>query len=138
MLEEYKDNNYVVVSVKNIKARDEMVKNIYDRLSLDRSLSLVVIKDQVNRVRVYHRTANSRILIRTYLVVVLHIMVDLSQLDHLYGTVYYNLDETIDILRGHISKLESLNKRKVKKGNSNEQQTLGQLVRSLSTPNGEH
>lgn len=138
MLEEYKDNNYVVVSVKNIKARDEMVKNIYDRLSLDRSLSLVVIKDQVNRVRVYHRTANSRILIRTYLVVVLPIMVDLSQLDHLYGTVYYNLDETIDILRGHISKLESLNKRKVKKGNSNEQQTLGQLVRSLSTPNGEH
>jgi hypothetical protein len=138
MLEEYKDNNYVVVSVKNIKARDEMVKNIYDRLSLDRSLSLVVIKDQVNRVRVYHRTANSRILIRTYLVVVLPIMVDLSQLDHLYGTVYYNLDETIDQLRGHISKLESLNKRKVKKGNSNEQQTLGQLVRSLSTPNGEH
>jgi len=127
--------NYVVVSVPNLHERDRLIKSIYTQLTSGQDVTLTVVQDTPNKIKVFHNTGKVKVLIRVYLVIVISIQVNLDSLKGLYGTVNYYLDNTIDELLTLIKKLQSLNGQKVLKGSSNEQ-VIEELVRGLSTLDG--
>ena len=73
-----------------------------------------------------------KVLIRTYLVIVIPILIDLSPLDTIYGSVDFCLDETIGQLTKLLNKLQGLKGHKVIKGNRNVKSLEQQLAGILS------
>jgi hypothetical protein len=121
----------IIISVTSIIARDQIIKRIYTNLTKEPSTVFVVQQDQVNRIKVFHKVARDiQVLIRTYLVIVIPIIVDLNPLYNLSGSVDFKLDETIKHLKSIITKLESLQGPRILKGDSLEQ-TFRQLAQSL-------
>lgn len=121
----------IVVSVKNIADREQMIKRIYANLTTEPSTTFTVLQDQVNRIRIYHNVGPEiRVLIRTYLVIVIPIIIDLNPIDSLYGILDFHLDETILQLQTIIDKLRKLQGRHIRKGGYNGE-TLKRLVEGL-------
>ena len=125
-------NNYVVVTVSNIAKRDKLIKQIYKQLINEPSTQFTIIQDQINRIKVFHNVSGGvKVLVRTYLVIVIPVMIDLSPLFSIYGSVDFYLDETINQLSVLVSKLQKLKGHKVIKGTGNgkslEQQLAGLL-----------
>lgn len=133
-------SSLIVVSVSTIPERDQLVNQIYESLTTDIGIDcrFSIAKDAVNRVKIFHNvTSGVRVLIRTYIVLVIPIIIDLAPLSNLSGLIDFHLDETINQLMGVISKLQSLQGLHTIKGNSNGT-TFEQLVNSLSGANGEY
>ena len=127
----------VIKTVNTTIERDQVVRQIYDTLQSDHATQFL-IKRSANRIHIYHNAGNGiKIPIRTYIVIVLPIAIDLSALNGFYGSVDFDLDDTITHLQSIISKLHSMQGHKVIRG-SNNVETFKQLARSLSTPTGEH
>jgi hypothetical protein len=123
----------ILVSVPNILERDKLVKRIYANLKKEPSTTLTIIQDQVNRIQIFHNVNGGvRILVRTYLVLVIPVMINLNQLYAVTGNVTFHLDETIKDLIKLTKQLQSLNGYKVVKENAKNESTFEQLVRSLS------
>ena len=113
-------NNYVVITVSTIHNRDKLIRQIYKQLTCEPTSAFTIQQDQVNRIKVFHNAKDGiKILIRTYLVIVIPILVDLSPLSSLYGNIDFYLDETIGQLTKTIDKLQALKGHKVIKGNNN-------------------
>jgi hypothetical protein len=124
---------YIVYTVPTLDARDKLVKELYQGLTMEPRLDISVIQDQINRIKIFHNVRpGMKILIRTYLVIVVPIHIDTKALYDLRGSITFHLDETIDVLKKEILKLQSLQGHKIMKGNSKYEQTLEQLVTSLS------
>jgi hypothetical protein len=123
----------VVISVSSITDRDKMIKQIYTNLTSNKDRSLTIQQDQVNRIKVFHNVSkDDRVLVRTYLVIVIPITINLDILKCATGTVEFKLNETIESLHLLIAKLQSLNGRRVIKENKLNESTLTKLVGSLS------
>jgi hypothetical protein len=123
--------NYIVVTVSSIIERDRVIKKIYTNLKKEPDTRFVVQQDQVNRVKVLQYCGGGvYVPIRTYVVIVIPVLIDLSPLYSFQGTVDYHLEETIEHLQKLTTKLQSLSGRKVMKGISNEQ-AREQLAREL-------
>lgn len=125
-------NNYIVVTVSTIMQRDKLIRQIYKQLTLEPSSTFIIQQDQVNRIKVFHNIGNGvKVLVRTYLVIIIPILIDLSPLNAVYGNVDFYLDETIGQLTKLVYKLQLLKGHKVIKGNKNgkslEQQLAGML-----------
>lgn len=125
-------NNYIVVTVSTIMQRDKLIRQIYKQLTLEPSSTFIIQQDQVNRIKVFHNIGDGvKVLVRTYLVIIIPILIDLSPLNAIYGNVDFYLDETIGQLTKLIDKLQLLKGHKVIKGNKNgkslEQQLAGML-----------
>jgi hypothetical protein len=125
-------NNYIVVTVSTIMQRDKLIRQIYKQLTLEPSSTFIIQQDQVNRIKVFHNIGDGvKVLVRTYLVIIIPILIDLSPLNAVYGNVDFYLDETIGQLTKLIDKLQLLKGHKVIKGNKNgkslEQQLAGML-----------
>ena len=75
-----------------------------------------------------------KILIRTYLIIVIPIIVDLKPLTELHGTIDFRLENTIERLQSIVTKLQHLHSRRVIQGNSNERasQQLSNILSDLS------
>lgn len=116
----------IVATVPNIAARDKLIKQIQTNLTKEPSTQFTVIKDQVNRVKVFHNVSSDiRVLIRTYLVIVIPVMVDLSSLNSLYGNLDFHLEDTIKQLSVLIGRLKSMQgKRFVKPRTNNDFESL--------------
>lgn len=128
----------VLITVSNPIMRDNYIKRIYTNLTKEPSIEFVVVKDQVNRVRIFRKVSTGvKTLIRTYLVVVVPIVLDLSLLYTVSGIVDFHLDETIKELQSRITKLKSLQGQRTMKGTDNVK-TFEQLVRCLCTTDGEY
>lgn len=128
-------DKYVVVTVSSINKRDAVIKKMYSNLTADPVMNqtMTVVKDQVNRIRVYHNLSGGRrLLIKTYLVIVIPVSINLGSIYDITGDVVFELSETIKDLRALLKTLENLQGRRVMKGKSNGQ-AFEQLVRSLST-----
>ena len=127
-------NKYAVVTVSSINARDKLVKTIYTNIKNSISIepNLIAQQDQVNQVKVFHKTKGGLILIKTYLVIVIPVTINLSQLYGVEGDVTFQLHETIKDIETLLNKLKSLQGHRIMKGNTNNESTLEQLVRSLS------
>lgn len=126
-------NNYVVVTVSNIAKRDKLIKQIYKQLINEPSTQFTIIQDQINRIKVFHNVSGGvKVLVRTYLVIVIPVMIDLSPLFSIYGSVDFYLDETINQLSVLVSKLQNLKGHKVIKGTGNGKSLEQQLAGLLS------
>lgn len=127
-MDKYSSTTYVY-TVSTIPERDILIRRIYANLTAPPQLFLVQ-QDQVNRIKVFHDAdPGIRALFRTYLVIVIPIIVDLKPLDSICGNVDFKLDETISRLQKTLSKLQALQGRRFVKGNSDA--SFRQLVESL-------
>jgi hypothetical protein len=125
----------IVVTVTSIYERDKLIKTIYTNLTKEPSTTFIVQQDQVNRIKIFHNIGKGvRVLIRTYLVLVIPVIIDLSQLNSIYGIVDFKLDATIKHLLSFVTKLQALQGRKIIKGNTNVKE-LEQLVKQLCGTN---
>lgn len=121
----------ILISVNSTYERDKLIKRIYTNLTTEPDTTFTVQKDQVNRIKVFHNVGpNTRVLIRTYLVLVIPVIMDLEPLNSIYGTVDFHLDETINYLTALTKKLQALQGKRIVKGKSNDA-TFRQLVESL-------
>jgi hypothetical protein len=124
-------HHYVIATVSSLVERDKLIKQIYTNLTKEPSTQYTVQQDQVNRIKILQNCGKGvYVPIRTYLVIVIPVLIDLSSLYDFTGIVDYRLDKTIESLKTLITKLESLQGRRVMRGKSNEQ-TFNELVRSL-------
>ena len=115
-----KHSKTIVLTVSTIQERRELVKRIYTNLTKEPSVDFAVMQDQVNRIKIFHRgEKGAKILIRTYVVVVIPIIIDLKQLNNYYGSVDFKLDATINRLQGLITKLKAKQGQKFIKMNQN-------------------
>lgn len=126
-------NNYVVITVSSVMRRDKLIRQIYKQLTLEPSTVFTIQQDRINRIKVFHNVGDGvKVLVRTYLVIIIPVLVDLSPLDSLYGSVDFCLDETIGQLTKLVSKLQLLKGHKVIKGNRNVKSLEQQLAGLLS------
>ena len=126
-------NNYVVITVSSVMRRDELIRQIYKQLTLEPSTVFTIQQDRINRIKVFHNVGDGvKVLVRTYLVIIIPVLVDLSPLDSLYGSVDFCLDETIGQLTKLVNKLQLLKGHKVIKGNHNVKSLEQQLAGLLS------
>ncbi|HPM74572.1 MAG TPA: hypothetical protein PLA71_02480 [Saccharofermentans sp.] len=126
-------NNYVVITVSSVMRRDKLIRQIYKQLTLEPSTVFTIQQDRINRIKVFHNVGDGvKVLVRTYLVIIIPVLVDLSPLDSLYGSVDFCLDETIGQLTKLVNKLQLLKGHKVIKGNHNVKSLEQQLAGLLS------
>ena len=113
-------DNYIVTTVSTIIQRDELIKKIYTQLTSEPTTTFTVQQDQINRIKIFHNVSGGvKVLIRTYLVLVIPVLIDLSPLHSIYGNVDFYLDDTIEKLSAVVEKLQKLKGHKVIRGNSN-------------------
>jgi len=125
------ENNYVIMTVPSQGKRDSVIKELYQKLLIDGSTKLIVENDRVDRIKVYHIIGNGiKVLIRTYLVVIISTQVNLKSLEGFTGKVTFCLDDTIEELKETIRKLSRLNGKQVIRTSNNA--NFDQLLRSLS------
>jgi hypothetical protein len=104
--------NSIIVSVNTIAERDRAIRKLYKSLLKNSSKKFTIQQDRVNRIKVFHNKGSLRVLIVTYLVIILPVLVDLSSLDGFRGTVDFRLDETIIKLEEITARLRTLNGKK--------------------------
>jgi len=113
-----KHSNTIVITVSSINARTGIMKTIYTNLTKEPSTQFTVIQDQINRIKIFHNGEKGvRVLIRTYLVIVVPVLINLKPLNDVYGHVDFRLGATIKHLRAQITKLESLQGQRFVKSN---------------------
>jgi hypothetical protein len=128
----------ILVSVSNTFERDQLIKRIYSNLTTEPNPTFTIQQDQVNRIKVFHNVGpQTRVLIRTYLVLIIPVLIDLNPLHSIYGNVDFHLDETIKRLTSLANQLKALQGRRLVKGKTNEQITR-QLAESLCGTDGKY
>jgi hypothetical protein len=131
MSKETYDSLTIVISVATVTERDNFVKRIYTNLKKEPSDTFLILQDQASRIQIYHRVSPGiKVLIRTYLIVILPLIMNLEPITSLYGNLDFRLDETIRHLTNITQKLQALQGRRIVKGDTNGQ-TFEQLVNSL-------
>ena len=99
----------IVITVASLDERDKIIRRIYTNLHKEPSTQFTVIQPQVNKIQIFHNVGKGvRLLIRTYLVFVVPVNLNLKPLNEVYGLVDFHLDETIKKLRATIVKLKAL------------------------------
>jgi len=105
--------NTTVITVSSVSARDNLIKDIYTDLTKEPSTQFTIVQSQANKIQIFHNAENGiKVLIRTYLVVVIPVLINLEPLNKIYGYVDYQLNDTINLLYAQIDKLKSLQNRK--------------------------
>ena len=103
----------ILVTVTKLTDRDKLIKRILTNLTKEPSTQFTIQQDQVNRIRIYHEiSATQRVLVRTYLVIVLPIFLNLEPIENVTGTVDLHLEETIQELENLTAKLRSMQGRR--------------------------
>jgi len=111
----------IVITVASIAKRDSLIKAIYTNLTKEPSTQFTIHQDKVNRIKVFHNVGKGiKVHIKTYLVIVIPVTIDLKPLDSVYGLVDFHLEVTIKELNKLIKKLTSMQgQRVVKAGTKN-------------------
>ena len=101
--------NSIVISVNSVQERDSAVKKIYTSLIKQSKTKFIIQQDQVNRIKIFHTKGSMRILVTTYIVIILPVLLDLSPIQAITGTVDFHLDETIIRLETLARQLRQMN-----------------------------
>ena len=126
--------SFVVTSVSTVAQRDAKITAIHNKLLELNNLSedVSIVKEGVNKINVYHKVkAGARILLRTYLVVMIPVQVNLSAIEGMYGTIYFDLNDTIELLQKALSKLRALEGQRTIKTPISTKESLKQILDSL-------
>ncbi|MCP3924904.1 MAG: hypothetical protein GY714_20185 [Desulfobacterales bacterium] len=97
-----------VISVNSIPERDIKVRELYHTLTRNPNKNFIIQQDRVNRIKIFHNKGGLRILLKIYTVVILPVLLNFSPLDSIYGTVDFQLDNTIEKLELLTRKLRSI------------------------------
>ena len=129
----------IVYTVTNTYWRDRVINQLYTAITDNPDTTYTVEKEKPAKIKVYHNVSQDhKILIRTYLVVIVPIQVDISVLKTICsGKVRFNLEETIAELKRNIRELEDLETVQFINGD-NDGKTLRSLAESLCRVDGEH
>ncbi len=124
-------------AVSSIGKRDYLIKKIRDNLLSHVRHPLKVLQPQVNKLQVVHFASEGVwITIRTYLVLVIPLIVDISPLqESMIGNCNFHLGGLIKELEGKIKELRLLSGQHTVEENKNE--TIARLAGSLSEIYGE-
>ena len=130
----------VVYTALNTRRRTELLQTLYKILTDNPDLTYSVESNQVNKLEVYHNLSqDARILIRTYLIIIIPVQVNLEPLTNVKGTkVYYRLDETITQLQHLVTSLELLEDSRDTKGEKKNGETFRSLAKSVRRADAEH
>lgn len=105
--------NSVIISVNTVPERDQMIKDLYRELTSNKDKNYLIQQDRINRIKIFHIKGSLRILINTYVVIVLPVLLDLSSLENLHGTVDFRMDATIDTLLKLTHKLQTIQGKRI-------------------------
>ncbi len=109
-------NNNIIISVNSLPERDLKIKEIYKSLTRNPNKNFLILQDRVNRIKIFHNKSGLKILLQTYVVVVLPVLLDFTPLESIYGVVDFRLDQTIDRLIRLTHKLQSIQGKRIVKG----------------------
>jgi len=126
-----KMHNTILTSVNTIPERDKVIKELYASLTKNKDKRFTIQQDRVNRIKIFHNKGSLRILVNTYLVVVIPVIVDLSPLERIEGTVDFQLDNTIDKLVKLTGRLCTLQGKKVIKGTAGAEALRKALIQTF-------
>jgi len=86
----------IVITVPSIPKRDKLIKAIYTNLTKEPSVQFTIQQDKVNRIKVFHNAGKGiKVHIKTYLIIIIPVSIDLKPLDSIYGLVDFHLESTI-------------------------------------------
>ena len=121
------ESKYIVIASLNTLDRDRKLRDAYEKLQVEGVPNHTVTKDQ-NKITVQHIVSPGvRVLIRTYLFIIVPISVSFESLAGLRGNIDFHLEDIIDELNHLLSKLHSLTGTRLVKGSTNEK-ALEQLT----------
>ena len=107
----------IVITASTAQERSMLIKRIYTNLHKEPSVQLTVVQDQINRIRIFHNVGPGvKVLIRTYLIILIPVYINLKPLNEVYGHVDFHLDETIKHLQVLTAKLKSMQGQRYVKG----------------------
>lgn len=123
-----------VIAVSTSIQRDLLVKQLvksFKEKNAD-SPDVEIVQDKINRIKIYHKTENINILLKTILVVIVQVYVNVDPLHHIYDDkIQYDLSH---VFRAIDKSVVVLNKIKNITSNRRDQhEALTQLARSLSS-----
>lgn len=129
-----------IISVSNIAERDITINTVCKRLLADPIAPITISRIGNNKIKVYHKTKDTIVPIGTYIVVIIPIAIDYESVLNQPGDTYYFLDNTINDLLNIVKKLQSLNRRKLTKGDNDAgtRETIRQLDRILCKVDGKY
>jgi len=121
----------VVISVANTTERNKILNQILTNLTKEPTPTTFKITHSLTKIEIFHIVEPKvQILIKTYLIIIMPVTIDLKILDSFTGVIDFCLDETIDSLQHYISELQSRQGRKVLKDKTHGS-TLRQLDKCL-------
>lgn len=126
--------SFIVVSTSTAGQRDATTQSIYNRLiELNKLVdNIIIAKEGIGKVKVFHKIeGHAPILIRTYLVVVIPVIVNMTAIEGLYGNIYFNLQDSIDQLESALEKLRAIEGHKKIKSPISTKDDLEQILNSL-------
>jgi ribonuclease D len=132
-MQQQTESRTIVISVSSPHERDAYIRRIYANLTSEPSQTFTVVQNGINKVQVFHNASQDvRVLIRTYVVVIIPVMMDISVLKDFTGNLTFHLDETITALQAIIHSLSSMQGSRVVKASRSSVAKLDALLKSLS------
>jgi hypothetical protein len=129
-----------IVAVSTTVQRDTLISNIRQNLENRKGEqpNIEVVQPSLNKIQVYHKAApDTRVLIKTILVVVIQVHMNLAPLTEVYDeTILYDLHEVFKVIDCYKEKLNKI-KNTTSRGRGNNEK-YSKLVSSLSDTTAEY
>ncbi len=126
--------SFIVVSTNTTSQRDSTTQLIYNRLvELNKLVdNIKIVKEGVGKIKVFHTAGNNTpILIRTYLIVVIPVIVNMTAIESIYGNVYFDFNNSIEQLESALKKLRAIEGHRKIKSPLSTKDDLEQILNSL-------
>lgn len=109
-----------IITTTTIQAKHQTLSTIYSNLTIEPTTIYSITRDS-NTIKIFHNISpDLKVLIRTYIVLVLPIQIDLSSLNSFTGNLTFHLDDTILAVEKILFNLQSLQgHRQINGANSN-------------------
>jgi len=126
--------SFIVVSTNTTSQRDSTTQLIYNRLvELNKLVdNIKIVKEGVGKIKVFHTAGNNTpILIRTYLIVVIPVIINMTAIESIYGNVYFDFNNSIEQLESALKKLRAIEGHRKIKSPLSTKDDLEQILNSL-------
>lgn len=127
----------IIITTPTLQAKHTTLSTIYSNLTTEPSITYSITKDS-STIKIFHTVSpDLKVLIRTYIVLVLPVQIDLTSLSSFTGNLTFHLDETILAVEKILLNLQSLQGHRQINGAGNVE-TLTRLAKSISQITGKY